>query len=94
MNKLGHSFNFIHFFHSFLVSSEFDASPEVWGGAKTEIELDNDEDRETEALVSELNAMALFKDIESSFEICDAEGEMDEVITEKTNSYYERCLLS
>lgn len=54
--------------------------------------MNEDEDRTTDELTSELEAM--FKDIESSFEICEAEGDIDEDITPKTKSYYERCLLS
>lgn len=59
-----------------------------------EIQMNKDEDQETATLASKLEAMDLFKDLESSFEICDAEGEMDEDNTGKTKSFYERCLLS
>lgn len=58
------------------------------------IKMNKDEDQETAALAGKLEAMDLLKDLESSFEICDAEGEMDEGSTDKTKSYYERCLLS
>lgn len=61
---------------------------------ETENKMDKNRDCDTEALASNLEAMALFKDIESSFEICDAEGEFDEPRTEQPKSYYERCLLS
>lgn len=64
------------------------------GSSKGDDEANKNEDHDTQSLANKLEAMDLLKDLESSFEICDAEGELDEASASKSKSYYDRCLLS